>query len=320
MEKTQVIGIGSAFVDYFFEGNTAFLRKHGITAEITEGADQKKLFSDAQKTLPLLAKSVGGASLNTITILAKLGIQTAYNGVLGGFDKDIEKQLKIVSTNNAITNGNISTCACILTHKRKKRTFAWEMNPHDADFFNSIDYSTLESTDIIHVSPFYLDIEKNYKQLVEIIKKINSPRISLTTSMTYASFGLEKLTPLLQKTYILFVNENEIFAMTGEKGKKGSKTLLSYGPEIIVCTLGEKGALITTKEKQFLSSGKNVKNIVDTTGAGDGFAAGFLYGLIAEKPIEICAETGNIIGAKAITDFGLNWLEGIDKTFVENNS
>ena len=75
--------------------------------------------------------------------------------------------------------------------------------------------------------------------------------------------------------------------------------------------------MITSRKKQFFAKGKNVKKLVDTTGAGDAFAAGFLYGLLKDVPLDTCAKWGNMMGAKATTDFGLHWLEKIQEGILD---
>jgi len=97
--------------------------------------------------------------------------------------------------------------------------------------------------------------------------------------------------------------------LTHQNPKSGSKKLLKYGPKIVVCTLAEKGALVTTSNDQFHSPRVDVAKIIDTTGAGDAFAAGFLYGLIKNKSLKWSANFANQIAAKSLTDFGLQWLK-----------
>lgn len=315
MKIPDVIGLGSAFVDYFLEGNNTFFNKHNLKPEFDDIADQKSLFDEALHRLPLLATSSGGASINTIAALAQMGVPSAYYGLIGE-DKNTEfflKGLSQVDMSNVIKKGNMSLCACILSHNRTKRTFASVENRYDNDFFDHMNFTYLNAAKIIHIAPYYLNIPFAYEKLCDAVKNINGSKISLTTAVAYTEIGIQKLAPLLKYVNIIFVNELELALLCKLDKEKGSKKLLSYGPEIVVCTLGEKGALITTKEKQFISKGKKVDTIMDTTGAGDAFAAGFLYGLLENKSLEWSADFANSLAAKAITNYGLSWLQNYTK-------
>jgi ribokinase len=142
-----------------------------------------------------------------------------------------------------------------------------------------------------------------------MFSKVDQKKLLFNPSTVYCYLGLKKITPLLEKTFVLFVNDAEIKMLTGKKPKGGSKELLDLGPEIVVCTMGDKGALITNRDSQFISPAKKVSRVIDTTGAGDTFAAGFIYGLIKNKSLEWSASLGNKMAAKALSDFGQHWMK-----------
>jgi len=157
-----------------------------------------------------------------------------------------------------------------------------------------------------------LDSEKTLFKLSRVLKKINKPQISFSPSLVYCRFGINILKPIFKNVDILFFNKFELETLTRQSYVEGSKNLLKFGPKIIVCTLGENGVLITTGEEQVTVKTKSVKRIVDSTGAGDAFAAGFLYGILKEKTVEQSAGIGNEVARKALSAFGLSWL---NKTF-----
>src|SRR3989344_5339109 len=133
----DVIGIGSAFVDYFIKTDEAFLKKLGLKPEDDFLFKEKKISkNDIFDKLKVLTKSPGGISVNTIAALAKLNIKVGYCGVIG---KDINgdfwtKNIGNIDLSRIKRVGKTSICACLLTSQGKKRTFLSEVNPTDFDF------------------------------------------------------------------------------------------------------------------------------------------------------------------------------------------
>lgn len=311
---SDVIGIGSVFIDYFFEVDSKLLNKYHLKPE------DDFLFREVKITpkeifdkLPYLSKSPGGISLNTIAVLGSMNINVSYYGLIGN-DKEGKyffDNLHKVEKSHLVKTGNMSRCACLLSHSRKHRTFLSEVNKNDDKFFENVNFKFLNNAKFVHVGPFLLNTKKSLKKLEKIFSKINKPLISFSPSILYINFGFEMLIPLLKKTYILFLNEQEIEKLTNKNPKEGSKYLLNFGPKIVICTLGKKGALVTTSRKQIFRISKKIKKIIDTTGAGDSFAAGFLYGILKQKSLKECLIIANKIASKAVSDFGLKWLGNI---------
>ncbi|MBI2622637.1 MAG: adenosine kinase [Candidatus Levybacteria bacterium] len=311
----DIIGIGSTFVDYFFDADNKILNKYNLRPEDDFLFSEKNISPiDIFENLSLLSKSPGGISVNTIVVLGALGVNVSYCGVIGK-DKDgnyFFNNLKRVDKHHLIKSGTMGRCACLLSHNRRYRTFLSQVNPRDNDFFKNVDYNYLNNSKVIHVSSFLLNPEKNLKNLNKIFKKIKNPLISFSPSIAYVNLGLKAILPLLEKTHVIFLNEQEIKKLINKNPKDASKYLLTYGVKIVACTMGAKGVLITSGKEQFFSPSPKVKKVIDTTGAGDAFAAGFLYGLIKNKSLKWSAKFANKIASKSVSDFGLNWLRNIN--------
>ncbi|MBS0655603.1 MAG: adenosine kinase, partial [Verrucomicrobia bacterium] len=102
---------------------------------------------------------------------------------------------------------------------------------------------------------------------------------------------------------ILFANEMEASACTGREPKEAAAHLASKTNAIVVITQGDQGCYVAHKEKLFHSPANSV-DVVDTTGAGDLFAAGFLFAFLRGDPLEECARTGNLLGGKVVSCVG----------------
>lgn len=311
----DLIAIGSPAVDYFFKTNEEFLKRLNIKPEDDYLFTDKKIDPGAVlNDLELTAKSPGGIAVNTAAVLAKLGLKTGYLGVIG---KDVNgnfwlNETKEVETSRVLRRGNMSICACLLTNRGKSRTFLSKVNPFENDFINNIDAQYLNASKVVHIGPLIKDPKEGIRITNSIVKIINKPFVSFSPGIIYCSYGLKSLSAILKKTRIIFLNSKELTTLTHLSPKIGSYKLLDEGPEIVVCTMSAKGSIITTKERQFKCPRVDISSIVDTTGAGDSYAAGFLYGLLKNKSLEWSARYATEIAGKSLSGYGLSWLNNND--------
>ena len=149
-----------------------------------------------------------------------------------------------------------------------------------------------------------------------------SIKVTFSPGALYATKGLKALAPILGKTHVLFTNHNEIEHLTGQDVEAGAERCLKQGCQIVVVTLGKgmnlelgKGAnrriveavsYIRDTEKEYIiePTDKNIISALDSTGAGDAFATGFLYGLLQGKGLEECGRLGDIVAQFSITEIG----------------
>lgn len=307
----DVIGIGSPFVDYFFNATDYFLKKYKIEKEDDLFFKEKDISPQAVfKQLKISQKSPGGIAANTIATLAELGLSAHFIGVIGN-DTNGNFWLKNIGKINKskiIQKGKTSVCACLITGKEKYRAFLSDVNPNDFDFINYLDYQYINKAKLVHFGPLIKDINKGTEITLKIIQQISRSLISFTPGLIYIIHNKKGVIQIIKKSFIVFFNKNELRHLTGKSPKSGSKQILAMGPKIVVCTLGKNGALITSKEGQIYSKRVDVNKIIDTTGAGDAFAAGFLYGLLKNKSIKWSADFANEVAAKSLVNYGLNWL------------
>jgi ribokinase len=111
------------------------------------------------------------------------------------------------------------------------------------------------------------------------------------------------LKPIIKRTFVMLPNENEIRLLTGKDYEGGSKTLIKEGVDVVAVKLGERGCYVTDGKERHLVEPYE-KKVVDTTGAGDAFCAGFLYSLIKRRDLYECGKLGNFVAARCISKFG----------------
>jgi ribokinase len=261
----------------------------------------------------------GGSAANTIYGLAKLGVKTGFVGAVGkdGDSEELIKSFKAIGVDTSQIRvkqtGQAGSTIC-LSDKLGRR--AIYVSPGANNLLTSKDVSIgyLNQAHIVHLSSFAND--KQFELQIDIVKKMrDSVKISLAPGTIYAAKGLKPIVPLIEKTFVIFLNRSEIELLTGIDFRAGTRELLKLGCKVIVVTLGKgltigKTKTITSyirdakKEYQIEVDQEDPESRLETTGAGDAFAAGFLFGLLNGKKIEGCGLLGNIMASFAIIEVG----------------
>jgi ribokinase len=260
----------------------------------------------------------GGSAANTIYGLAKLGVKTGFVGAVGNDEsgKDLLNDFKAaaVDTSQIKLKKTATGSTICLSDKLGRR--AIYVSPGANSLLNSkdIDVAYLNQAQVVHLSSFADD--KQFKLQVDLVKRLkNSVKVSLAPSMLYAAKGLKALMPLLERTHIIFMNREEIEGLTGKDFRAGSRELMKSGCRIVVVTLGKglaesRVGMVTAricdgkKEYEVGSEKVSPKSTLETTGAGDAFAAGFLFGFLKGKSVEDCGLLGDIMAGFVIRKVG----------------
>ncbi len=119
----------------------------------------------------------------------------------------------------------------------------------------------------------------------------------------YARSGIEELLPIIEKSYIIFVTDEEMKILTGKDYKAGAALFLSLGPKVVVCKMGVCGSYVLSNRTEFQISAPRIK-VVDRTGAGDVFAAGFLAGQLLGHSLYNSALFATEAASLSITEYG----------------
>jgi len=120
------------------------------------------------------------------------------------------------------------------------------------------------------------------------------------------NYKLEDLVELIERSEVIFLSIRESNSLLkGEDYEKGAERLLNIGAKIVCVTLGERGCYVadsSTGESHLIAAYPT--DVVDTTGAGDAFAAGFLFGLLRDKSLYESGKTGNLVASFCIREYG----------------
>ena len=314
MNNIEVIGLGALNIDNIYQVES--ILGNGETAVNREQVE--RILDDGEAVVNREGLFPGGSAANTIYGLAKLGVSTGFAGTVGD---DAEGKIMLedfqkvgVDTDQITVKPKAKTgLALCLSDKLNFRSIYVTPGANSLLTMDDLDLDYINQAEMLHVSSFVDDAQ--LKILLELMDKLDlSVKVSFSPGALYATKGLKALSPILARTYVLFVNQNELHQLTGRDVNDGVECCLKLGCHIVVVTLG-KGAsyktvmatsYIRNAENEYMvkPSNKNIISALDTIGAGDAFASGFLYGLLKGKGLEECGRLGDIVARFSITKVG----------------
>ena len=284
--KFDAIGFGALNVD----------RIYRVDKVAKEG--EERFISECQE-------APGGSAGNTIVGLARLGLKT---GFIGKVADDTEGRLLLndfksegVNTDGiVISKQGRSGAVSAFINKNGERALYVHPSVNDSLAFEEINLEYAGDTEFLHLTS--VD-EKPFSAQKRLIAELLNVKVSFDPGEIFARKGLARLRPIIKRSFVVMPSENELKMLTGKDFKEGSKTLLREGSNIVAVKLGEKGCYVTDGKESYLIKPYKTK-VVDTTGAGDAYCAGFLYGLIKSKSLYECGRLGNFIASRCIMKMG----------------
>jgi sugar/nucleoside kinase (ribokinase family) len=305
----KIIGIGNAIVDIICKVDDSFISQNNLTKSTM------KLFFDENEFKKLLfnlkiEKTVSGGSVaNTIVGISQLGVNAGFIGKISDdeFGQKYEEGLKkenveyfYAKKKEVLPTG---TCLILVTpdSERTMCTFlgtAGKINESD------IASNIINKSEILFLEGYLWDEGEPKKAFDKAINHSNKVAMSLSDKFCVDRHKSHFLNLVKNKLDITFANEQEIISLVDAKDFDEAINFCKKIGKLIIVTRGEKGAIaINNQEIISIKPNKNLK-IVDLTGAGDLFAAGFLYGYINKLSIISCLEKGTNMASKVIQQIG----------------
>lgn len=265
---------------------------------------------DEESFIKSETKTPGGSAANTIIGLSRLGCSTSIIGKIAE-DEDgdlIEYNLAIngVFTNNLIYSDSGATGKCIgFVDNDGERCLYISPGVNDEIKIGEINPLNIMRCKIMHFTSFVGD---SFNTQIELLEKLSKETLlSFDPGMLYVEKGFDKLRPILERTDILLINENELRLLCNNDNanlKELTIGLLDLGIGTVVVKQGSRGAFAINDSEEC-----NVEafecNVVDTTGAGDSFNSGFLYSFLKGYSLEKSCKIGNWVASKAIQGYGM---------------
>jgi len=252
-------------------------------------------------------ESCGGSAANTMVGLARLGLKVGFVGKVAD-DREGRLLLDDFRKENVDTQGvvvaknGLSGVVMGFIDKEGQRALYVVPGVNDTIDSKGLSLDYLRRTRLLHLSSFAG--EKSFESQKRVVDRVSSSvKLSFDPGMLYAKRGLPALRPIIRRAFTMMPNEVELKLLTGKGYEEGAKKLSSEGVEIVAVKLGKKGCFVTNgKEKHLLKPCK--AEAVDTTGAGDAWNAGFLYGILKNKNLHECGRLGNLVASRCIRKMG----------------
>jgi len=261
---------------------------------------------DGESSITDIQERPGGSAANTAVGLARLGLKVGFIGKVAE-DREGKLLLKDFEDEGVDTHGiivsNHGRSGNVMGYVDKKGDRALYVDPGVNDSLQSeeIDLHYAESTHFLHLTSFVGDAP--FHAQLALLDRLSDVQISFDPGELYARRGLAALKPMIAKSFVMFPNENEVKLLTGKTYKRGAEVLLNVGAGIVVVTLGRRGCYVIDGTETHLVEPYKVA-VVDTTGAGDAFCAGFLYGLIKNEGLHECGKLGNFVSSRCLQKVG----------------
>jgi sugar/nucleoside kinase (ribokinase family) len=305
----KILGIGNAIVDVVCKVDVNFITKNNLTK------GTMKLFFDENEFKKLLSnlkieKTVSGGSVaNSIVGLSQLGNDVGFIGKISAdeFGRDYEDGLKRENVNyfyskkkEALPTG---TCLILVTpdSERTMCTFlgiAAKINEND------ISSDVIKKSEIIFLEGYLWDEGQPKKAFDKAFNHANKVAMSLSDQFCVERHKLDFLNLVKNKLDITFANEQEIISLIEAKNFDEVINFSKQLNKLMIITRGEKGAIAINGDEVVESAAQHKLKIIDLTGAGDLFAAGFLHGHINKFSTKECLEKGIEMSSKVIQQIG----------------
>lgn len=309
----DVLGIGNAIVDILAKTEDGFLVAQGMTKGAMALIDEARAAAIYQAMGPATEIS-GGSAANTIAGLANLGARAAFVGKvrddqLGNvFSHDIGAAGVTFGTRPAST-GPATARSYILVSPDGERTMntylgaAQDLSPAD------IDPAQIAASSIVYLEGYLWDPAQAKEAFLKASKIAhdNKRSVALTLSDAFCvgRYRDEFLDLIRSKTVdLVFANEAELTSLYQIDDFDKALAQLRNDAALAVVTRSEKGCVVVSKDKVTAVPASPVKQVVDTTGAGDLFAAGFLFGTVRGLGHEQCGRLGALAAAEVIQHIG----------------
>ena len=309
---TKIIGIGNALVDILVHlDDEKLLQELNLPKGGMTHVSGKELIRLRQLLAGLpMERATGGSAANTIHALSVLGDATGFIGAVGDdemgrfFAK--QAQSRGIETHLAVIADKQTGTANALVTPDHERTFATHLGaaPQLGQALKDVD---LTRYDILHIEGYLLQDQLQLKEILQAAKAAG-----LLVSYDLASWNIvldhhDYIVDLIRNYVdIAFANEEEAAAFSGQQDPEASLRLLASMTKIAVVKVGKDGALgmSSATGDEICHVRGLIKPVVDTTAAGDFFAAGFLHGFVHDNDLTTCLDFGNRTAGEVIQVFG----------------
>ena len=305
----KILGIGNAIVDVICKVDDNFISENNLTKSTMKLFFDENEFKNLIKNLKIEKTVSGGSVANSIVGISQLGNKVGFIGKVSDdeFGSKYEEGLKKENVEyfyskkkEALPTG---TCLILVTPD-SERTMCTFLGTAGKVSENDVDSNAIKKSEIIFLEGYLWDEGEPKKAFDKAINNANKVAMSLSDQFCVDRHKPHFLELVRKKLDITFANEQEITSLIKAKDFNEVINFSKQLKKLVVVTRGEKGA-VAIQGEEVIESGihQNLK-ILDLTGAGDLFAAGFLHGYVNKLSIKESLEKGTEMSSKVIQQIG----------------
>ena len=305
----QILGIGNAIVDVICKVEENFISQNNLTKSNMKLIFDENEFKSLLSNLKIEKTISGGSVANSIVGLSQLGNKVGFIGKISKDDLGEKYEIGLKKENveyfykkkeETLPTG---TCLILITPD-SERTMCTFLGTAGKINENDVDVEAIKKSDIIFLEGYLWDEGDPKKAFDKAINNSKKVAMSLSDKFCVDRHKTHFLDLVKNNLDIVFANEEEITSLISAKN---FNEVISFGKEIkkhLIVTRGDKGAIsINSENVSEIGINKNLK-IVDLTGAGDLFAAGYLHGYLNNFSQESCLEKGTEMSSEIIQQIG----------------
>ena len=310
--RYDVVAIGNAIVDVIARADETFLARHGLPKGTMSLIDE----ATAERLYGLMGPGVevsGGSAANTVAVIAALGGRAAFVGKVAAdqlgkvFAHDI--RAAGVAFDCAPLDGGMSTARCLVfvtpDAQRTMQTFlgaAAEVGPED------VDERLIAASQVLYLEGYLWDQPRAKQAFLKAagIAAAARRKVAFTLSDPFCvdRHRAEFLELVERHVDVLFANEEEVKSLYQVGDFDAALQRVRGHCEVAVLTRSEKGSVVVSGDEVHVVDAEPHVDVVDTTGAGDAYAAGFLYAYTQGRALRDCARLGTLLAAEVISHYG----------------
>ena len=305
----KILGIGNAIVDVICKVDDEFISKNNLTKSTMKLIFDNREFENLLSNLKIEKTVSGGSVANSIVGLSQLGNKVGFIGKVNNDElgKKYEEGLLKEKVNYFYSKKKeeLPTGTClILVTPDSERTMCTFLGTAGKINENDVDVDSINKSEMIFLEGYLWDEGDPKKAFEKAITNANKVAMSLSDQFCVDRHKPHFLELVKNKLDITFANEQEIMSLIDAKDFNEVIDFAKSLGKLLVITRGEKGAVAINSSEVSECGIKQGLNIVDLTGAGDLFAAGFLHGFVNKMSLRESLEKGTEMSSKVIQQIG----------------
>tara|TARA_B100001109_G_scaffold83815_1_gene68343 strand:+ start:337 stop:1344 length:1008 start_codon:yes stop_codon:yes gene_type:complete len=325
-KKIDLVGIGNAIVDIVTNIDDEFLKMNLLekgSMNLINLENSGKILKDCK----IIKQISGGSAANTVVSLANLGNNVEFIGRIKNdkfgnfFSKDIKESGASFNSKYVETRES-SAHSIILITPDAQRTMCTYLGASTEFEPNNINYESIKTSKYLYLEGYLWDSELAKQAFIKAAKIAKESKTKIILSLS-DSFCVDRhresfLNLINDFVDILFCNEEELKSLFQLNDLEQCRIEIQSLCELTAITLGERGSLIVNKNKTEIIKPIFLGQAIDTTGAGDVFAGGFIHGLINNLSLNNCGQIGSICAGHIVTQIGSRSTINLKKLISEN--